>query len=196
MQMISQHKWYAKSIRNLFTISLLSWMFFSFLLLFPHEVQAASRVEKIGFPPNAVWTWSGKFTQAWLGPLENDAASGNHVNLHIQPLGGGNKGEEYSNYHITYNGIVKDEGGNDEYQWSISDSVTGRSTTISESTALAPEDAAAYATQEMSTFIEENATAVDAADLQALGTAIESDATTAEESPIVQSLLDLIAPVA
>jgi hypothetical protein len=193
MQSTARHD--AKSFLLLFV----GCMMLGSMLLLPHDAYAATRTETkslTAFPPNATWTWKGQFIQAWLGPLENDAQSGDHVNLHIQPLGGGDKDQEYANYHITYQGITKDAEGDEVYQWSIYDSVTGDTKVISESTSLGPQDAASYATSEMATFIQEDAVKIDAVDLEDLVSTIENGVATAEDSPIVQAFYALIEPAA
>ena len=196
MQPLKQSSLSGRLILKSFIILFVACALFVGLAQLPQQARAATRAEAstlIGFPGNAAWTWSGKFTQAWLGQIENDAVSGDHVNFHIQPKAGGS---DFRNYHITYKGIVKDAEGNDEYQWNIYDSVDGGSETISESTALGPEDAATYATQAMATFVQNDAAAIDAADLQALVDTLENSVTTTQESPITQAFYDLIAPVA
>jgi len=70
-----------------------------------------------GFPPNAIWWWTGTNIQAWLGTQECDNVSGVHYNLHVQNKGGG---VDFHNYHISaipgydpsyYNWKVVDTGG-------------------------------------------------------------------------------------
>ncbi len=102
---------------------ILSWMLigcvFSLLafIVVPAEVQAKPLAGC--FPSNAVWTWTDTAhkppLQAWMGPLENDKASGWHHNLHVQQLCGG----DFHNYHITYN-----KGNPKAYEWHVYDDVT------------------------------------------------------------------------
>jgi hypothetical protein len=121
------------------------------VIAFPHIAHAAPAVRTGGgFPSDAVWTYRNENIQAWLGQLENDAVSGDHYNLHIQPPGGG---YDWANYHITYNGVQQDENGNVGYQWNVYDSVSGNNTVYNESIVLEPDAASAYATSEIATDI-------------------------------------------
>lgn len=61
--------------------------------------------------------------QAWMGHIENhNDGHGRHVNLHIQPEGGG---KDYHNYHITY----ISEPGTTYFAWRFFDYATGKEKT-------------------------------------------------------------------
>jgi len=74
-----------------------------------------------GFPPQAVWTWEGKYSQAYLNPREVDYI-GPHVNLHVQHVGGS---ADVRNWHIRVSQVER-EGNTIRVRVTADDSVTGR----------------------------------------------------------------------
>jgi len=76
MLLTTRYNTRTKSMLKSFTLLFVGCVLLGSMLLLPHEAHAATRTVKMGFPPEAVWTWArGRFIQAWLGPLENDTAS-------------------------------------------------------------------------------------------------------------------------
>lgn len=70
------------------------------------------------FPSNVIWQhcwgtpYSGPYTQAWIGPGENDAY-GYHHNVHLQPAQ--EQGQDYMNLHVRWWGV----NGLGKYSWVV-----------------------------------------------------------------------------
>lgn len=74
------------------------------------------------FPSNVWWQhcwgnpYNGPYTQAWMGPVEYDSASGQHHNVHLQPQGQQN--QDYMNLHVSWYGVIG-SGGGSQYAWRV-----------------------------------------------------------------------------
>lgn len=137
----------SKTIRFALAGIVLAMLLATTFVAMPQRVAHADSI-----PGDAVWWHMGDYYQAWARAVETDGSSGEHWNLVIQPLGGG---DLYADFHLTFEGLVTDESGAQQYVWGVDESVQGFCSQITESAGQDMDQAAMYAVAQLASQVAE-----------------------------------------